>query len=102
MSNTPETPETPATPEVARPLPWYRRIKPWQFSLRTLLVIMAIASAGCWYYLLPQRHDEKLADGHLILQREYRGKGVVKTAGPQGQVETFQGYDDGYWRLSDF
>src|SRR5687767_13124094 len=24
--------------------PWYRRIKPWQFSLRTLLVLMAIAS----------------------------------------------------------
>lgn len=95
MSTTPETPIPPR-------LPWYRRIKPWQFSLRTLLVIMAIASGLCWYYLLPQRHDEKLADGHLVLQREYRGKGVVKTAGPQGQEEKFEGYNDGYWRLSDF
>lgn len=98
MSTTPETPTTSTPPH----LPWYRRIKPWQFSLRTLLVIMAIASGACWYYLLPQRHDEKLADGHLILQREYRGKGVVVRPTTNGANESFEGYNDGYWRLSDF
>lgn len=72
---------------------WYRRIKPWQFSLRTLLVIMAIASAVCWYFLLPKKHDEKLANGYLILQRQYRGTIHTGLGG--------SGVNDGYWRLKD-
>jgi antitoxin component YwqK of YwqJK toxin-antitoxin module len=118
MSTEPEPKEPdaaePAAITASKPVPWYRRIKPWQFSLRTLLVLMAVASGVCWYYLLPKRHEEKLAGGYLILKREYRGKGISKepAPGPFGRaalpgmpasqlVDVFHGENAGYWRLSD-
>lgn len=76
---------------------WYHRIKPWQFSLRTLLAIMAVASAICWYFLQPKMHDEKLANGYLILQRQYRGE--IKER--PGLGNSSYGINDGYWRLKD-
>jgi hypothetical protein len=82
--------------------PWYRRFKPWQFSLRTLLVIMAMVSAVCWYYLLPKKQDEKLANGYLILQRQYRG--VINTSNGSAGFNTplaRTDIDDGYWRIKD-
>ncbi|WP_254510833.1 toxin-antitoxin system YwqK family antitoxin [Anatilimnocola floriformis] len=82
--------------------PWYRRFKPWQFSLRTLLVLMAIASAACWYYLLPKQQDEKIAGGYLVLQRQYRG--VMNTnngnAGFSTPIEVTH-INDGFWRIKD-
>ena len=91
-----------ASEAIKKPQPWYRRIKPWQFSLRTLLVVMAIASAVCWYYLLPEQQNEKLAGGYLILQRQYRGEINTNSGGasfntPIARTEI----NDGYWRIKD-
>lgn len=49
----------------------WRSIRLAQFSLRTLLLAMAIASVGCWIWLQPKRTDESLAGRALKLQRDY-------------------------------
>jgi antitoxin component YwqK of YwqJK toxin-antitoxin module len=105
MSTEPETIAATSQAPKAAIAPWYRRIKPWQFSLRTMLVLMAISSGVCWYYLLPKRHEEKLAGGYLILKREYRG--ILPTLSDQNGSAGFalptrrDELNDGYWRLSD-
>ncbi|QDU30553.1 MORN repeat variant [Anatilimnocola aggregata] len=92
--------------------PWYRRIRLWQFSLRTLLLLMGVVSVACWYWLRPEQLEEKLASGELILRREYRQNGFetepflsgqynVPTPNPQPAPKPKLA-NVGYWQLRSF
>ncbi|WP_425615495.1 toxin-antitoxin system YwqK family antitoxin [Anatilimnocola sp. NA78] len=82
--------------------PWYRRFRIGQFSMRSLLILMATVGIACWYWQLPKLHTEQWAGGELVLKREYRGQGPLAVNQPFGLLDTdFDGFNDGTWRLSE-
>ena len=44
----------------------------YQFSLRTLLVVMTLAAVACWWLLRPETLEEELAGKYLTLRRQVR------------------------------
>jgi hypothetical protein len=59
-------PDLPIPPRSGRT--WFRL--PYQFSLRTLLVVTTLAAVGCWWFLQPKVLDEELAGKYLTLRRQ--------------------------------
>ncbi len=43
-----------------------------QFSLRFLLLLMALAAVGCWWFLRPESEDLVLVEGALKVRQQYR------------------------------
>src|SRR5262245_21438691 len=71
-----------------------------QFSLRTLLTVMTLASIGCWWYLQPDVVEEELAGKHLKLRRQVRDRVAIEDSAPNvGESADREPISDGYWRL---
>jgi hypothetical protein len=77
-----------------------------QFSLRSLLVLVTLVAALCWWFLRPEARDEQLADKYLTLRRQVRVK--VPPAGqtlPQDLQEKADKDDwlvsHGVWRVRE-
>ncbi len=53
-----------------------RRRRWLQFSLRFLLLVMALAAVACWWFLRPESEDLVMAGGAFKVRQQYRmGKG---------------------------
>ena len=61
-----------STPTAVSPPRPKWRFRIFQFSIRTMLIVTALAAVFCNWYFQPQRKDEVLAGGLLKLRRQVR------------------------------
>jgi antitoxin component YwqK of YwqJK toxin-antitoxin module len=61
-----------STPTAVSPPRPKWRFRIFQFSIRTMLIVTALAAVFCNWYFQPQRKDEELAGGLLKLRRQVR------------------------------
>src|SRR6476659_1222227 len=77
----------------------------YQFSLRSLVILVTLAALGCWWLIQPQGREEDLAGKQLRLWRQVRAKKVAVEVrdpfgrGPDKTIEKTELINDGRWQL---